>query len=72
MKASKYIDHTLLKPDATAADIERLCQEAKESDFACVCVRIGQHHIFPFPALSHIHLRPNFVAPMDPVFTDGK
>lgn len=38
MKANKYIDHTLLKPDATAADIERLCQEAKESDFASVCV----------------------------------
>jgi len=32
------IDHTLLKPDATTADIERLCQEAKQFGFASVCV----------------------------------
>jgi deoxyribose-phosphate aldolase len=32
------IDHTLLKPDATRADIERLCQEAAEFRFATVCV----------------------------------
>ena len=38
MKRSKYIDHTLLKADATEADIRRLCQEAKEFDFASVCV----------------------------------
>ncbi len=35
---AKYIDHTLLKPDATAADIDRLCAEAKEYGFASVCV----------------------------------
>lgn len=33
-----YIDHTLLKPDATRSDIERLCQEAAEYHFATVCV----------------------------------
>lgn len=33
-----YIDHTLLKPDATAADIARLCEEAVEYGFAAVCV----------------------------------
>jgi len=32
------IDHTLLKPDATAADIETLCREAVEHRFATVCV----------------------------------
>ncbi len=38
MKLSKYIDHTLLKPDATKAQIVKLCEEAKEYDFASVCV----------------------------------
>jgi deoxyribose-phosphate aldolase len=32
------IDHTLLKPQATAADIRRLCQEARRHEFAAVCV----------------------------------
>lgn len=32
------IDHTLLKPDATASMIEKLCEEAREYDFASVCV----------------------------------
>jgi len=32
------IDHTLLKPQATAADIRRLCQEARRYEFATVCV----------------------------------
>lgn len=32
------IDHTLLSPQATAADIERLCAEAHEFGFASVCV----------------------------------
>lgn len=38
MELAKMIDHTLLKPDATKADIEKLCQEAKEYGFASVCV----------------------------------
>jgi deoxyribose-phosphate aldolase len=33
-----FIDHTLLAPDATAADIDRMCDEAKEYGFASVCV----------------------------------
>ena len=33
-----YIDHTLLKPDATAAQIDQLCAEAMENHFASVCV----------------------------------
>jgi deoxyribose-phosphate aldolase len=32
------IDHTLLKPDASRADIETLCREAAEFHFATVCV----------------------------------
>lgn len=32
------IDHTLLKPDATAADIETLCREAAQHRFATVCI----------------------------------
>ncbi|MEI6563156.1 MAG: deoxyribose-phosphate aldolase [bacterium] len=32
------IDHTLLKPEATTRDIERLCQEALTYGFAAVCV----------------------------------
>ena len=32
------IDHTLLKPDATAGDIDTLCREAAEWKFATVCV----------------------------------
>lgn len=35
---AKYIDHTLLKPDATKEEIEMLCKEAKEYDFMSVCV----------------------------------
>ena len=35
---SAMIDHTLLKPDATRAEIERLCREAAEFHFATVCV----------------------------------
>ena len=38
MKESKYIDHTLLKPDSTKAQILQLCAEAREHDFASVCV----------------------------------
>jgi deoxyribose-phosphate aldolase len=33
-----FIDHTLLKPDATAAQIEKLCAEAREHKFFSVCV----------------------------------
>jgi deoxyribose-phosphate aldolase len=35
---ARIIDHTLLKPDAAAADIEQLCREAAEHRFATVCV----------------------------------
>ena len=35
---AKTIDHTLLKPDATAAQVLKLCDEAKAYGFASVCV----------------------------------
>lgn len=35
---ASLIDHTLLKPDASAEDIARLCGEAKHALFAAVCV----------------------------------
>lgn len=35
---AKYIDHTLLKPETTAEDIDNLCSEAVEYGFASVCV----------------------------------
>ena len=38
MKLNKYIDHTLLKQDATVEQIERLLSEARDYDFASVCV----------------------------------
>ena len=37
-KLAAYIDHTLLKPDASAAQIEQLCAEAREHGFFAVCV----------------------------------
>ncbi len=38
MKLSKYIDHTLLKADATHEQLQKLCEEAKEYDFKSVCI----------------------------------
>ena len=38
MEFNKLFDHTLLKSEATSEQIKTLCQEAKEFDFASVCV----------------------------------
>lgn len=35
---ASMIDHTLLKPEATPAQVEKLCAEAAEYHFASVCV----------------------------------
>jgi deoxyribose-phosphate aldolase len=35
---ARYIDHTLLKPEATAAEIDQLCREAAQYRFASVCI----------------------------------
>lgn len=38
---ASYIDHTLLKPEATEADIRKICAEAKQFYFKAVCVNSG-------------------------------
>ncbi len=38
MEFNKLFDHTLLKPEATSEQIKRLCAEARQYDFASVCV----------------------------------
>ena len=38
MNYAKYIDHTILKPEATEEQVITLCNEAKEYGFASVCV----------------------------------
>ena len=38
MNYNKFIDHTILKPEASEAQVIALCEEAKEYDFASVCV----------------------------------
>ncbi len=35
---ARFIDHTLLKADATSPDVQRLCDEARRFGFASVCV----------------------------------
>ncbi len=38
---ARMIDHTMLKPDATTAEIVQLCEEARKYNFASVCVNPG-------------------------------
>ncbi len=38
MEFAQYFDHTILKPEATAAQVKLLCDEAKKYGFASVCV----------------------------------
>jgi len=38
LNVPQLIDHTILRPDETRADIERLCQEARQYGFYSVCV----------------------------------
>lgn len=35
---ASYIDHTILKPDATEAQVLQICDEARQYNFAAVCV----------------------------------
>jgi deoxyribose-phosphate aldolase len=37
-KLNQYIDHTILKPTTLLSDVERVCAEAKEYQFAAVCI----------------------------------
>lgn len=38
LSLARLIDHTLLKPDASAGEVAQLCREAREYHFASVCV----------------------------------
>lgn len=38
MNIASYIDHTVLKPTTLMTDVERICNEAKEYQFAAVCI----------------------------------
>ncbi|HEL2057360.1 TPA: deoxyribose-phosphate aldolase [Streptococcus suis] len=38
MKLNKFIDHTVLKPETSQAQVEQVLAEAKEYDFASVCI----------------------------------
>lgn len=38
VRVADFVDHTLLKAEATRGEIEKLCQEALEYEFAAVCV----------------------------------
>lgn len=38
MKINHFIDHTLLKPEATPEQVQRLCEEAQKYNFAAVCI----------------------------------
>ena len=37
MISSKYFDHTILKAEATEAQVAKICDEALANDFASVC-----------------------------------
>jgi len=41
MKYNKFIDHTLLKADATSAQVKKLCEEAATHNFMSVCINPG-------------------------------
>ena len=38
LELAKYIDHTLLAPEATSRDVAKLCREANEMKVAAVCI----------------------------------
>ena len=41
IRIAGMIDHTILKPEATEAQVAKLCEEAKEYEFASVCINPG-------------------------------
>ena len=40
MNLAKYIDHTILKPDATTEQVKVICAEAREYGFMSVCINL--------------------------------
>ncbi|KAJ5885168.1 hypothetical protein N7495_009678 [Penicillium taxi] len=63
----QLIDHTLLSVPATPEQIDKLCAEAKENDFASVCVRL--EHVAR--AASHLKNTPNTVVACVVGFHEG-
>ncbi len=55
MEINRLIDHTLLKADASVDAIKKLCEEAREYEFASVCVNPG------FVPLAHSLLKGSIV-----------
>lgn len=47
---ASYIDHTLLKPDATGEEVKNLCAEALQYNFASVCIN-SSHTSYCFDIL---------------------
>ena len=42
MEFNKYFDHTILKADASEEDVNRICKEGVQYNFASVCVNSGR------------------------------
>mgnify|MGYP000391820655 CR=1 FL=1 len=38
MSFAKIIEHTILKPDCSKEDVERICEEALSNQFSTVCI----------------------------------
>jgi deoxyribose-phosphate aldolase len=70
---AQYIDHTLLKADATAKQIEQLCAEARTHHFFSVCVN-GSHGARARHFLEDSDVKVACVAgfPLGAVSTDAK
>jgi deoxyribose-phosphate aldolase len=67
------IDHTLLRPDATTVEIERLCREAREYGFASVCVNSCHVHMCAgLLAGSHVKVCATVGFPLGAMSTEAK
>lgn len=64
---TRMIDHTLLKKDIDPAQIDTLCNEAKENDFASVCIRL--EHVSR--AVANLQHAPNTVVACVVGFHEG-
>ncbi|MBD1259086.1 deoxyribose-phosphate aldolase [Maribacter polysiphoniae] len=73
MQIQDYIDHTILKPTAQPADIEKLCQEAIAHKFKAVCVN-GCYTKFAKEQLknSGVHLAVVIGFPLGAMSTEAK
>ena len=56
MDIAKYIDHTILKPEATKAEVKKACEEAKKYGFCSVCVN-GANVVFAYEQLKGTNIK---------------